>query len=157
MRVEEQARWKGRAATSPDREMIPEAESLTMTNSNIKCRVREWESLSEFRSDPIPNLRSLARRGGYFAAFFFFPRARRSVFFRRLARFLALSLPLLFPISLNLRPLVAPDQFVGGFSAGSKLFRRFPNPRFGIRYRKFRSLNVKSLDATRFCFPRDPI
>ena len=34
----------------------------------------------------------------------------RSVFFRRLARFLALSLPLLFPISVNLRLLVAVWQ-----------------------------------------------
>ena len=51
----------------------------------------------------------LARVGRYFAGFCLrFARARRSVFLRRLARFLALSLPLLFPISLNLRPLVAP-------------------------------------------------
>jgi hypothetical protein len=36
---------------------------------------------------------------GYFAGFrFFLASARRSVFFRRLARFFALSLPLLFPI-----------------------------------------------------------
>jgi len=36
----------------------------------------------------------------YFSAFFlfFFAKARRSVFFRRFARFLALSLPLLCPI-----------------------------------------------------------
>jgi hypothetical protein len=47
--------------------------------------------------------------GRYFAAFcFVLASARRSVFFRRLARLLALSLPLLLPISLNLRPLVAP-------------------------------------------------
>jgi hypothetical protein len=61
----------------------------------------------------------------YSAAFFLrFARARRSVFFRRLARFLALSLPLLFPIIPNtlpltsnikkffgdLRPLVAPSR-----------------------------------------------
>ncbi len=50
--------------------------------------------------------------GGYFSAFFCpwragasregcLASARRSVFFRRLARFLALSLPLLCPISLN--------------------------------------------------------
>ena len=45
----------------------------------------------------------------YFAAFcFFLASARRSVFFRRLARFLALSLPRLCPIRLNLRALVAP-------------------------------------------------
>ena len=57
----------------------------------------------------------VARR--YFAAFFSSWRAgasregclasaRRSVFFRRLARFLALSLPLLCPINVNLRPVV---------------------------------------------------
>jgi hypothetical protein len=44
----------------------------------------------------------------YLPAFSFFASARRSVFFRRLARFFALSLPLLFPINVNLRPLVAP-------------------------------------------------
>jgi hypothetical protein len=43
----------------------------------------------------------------YFAAFgFFLASARRSVFLRRLARFLALSLPWLCPIRLNLRLLV---------------------------------------------------
>jgi hypothetical protein len=47
----------------------------------------------------------------YFPAFFFFASARRSVFFRRLARFLALSLPLLFPISLKTDP-VAPSRHV---------------------------------------------
>ena len=42
----------------------------------------------------------------YFAAFCLrFASARRSVFFRRLARFLALSLPLLFPI----RPQYSPS------------------------------------------------
>ena len=52
----------------------------------------------------------ISRSGGgprYFAAFFFFARARRSVFFRRLARFLALSLPLLFPIIPNTLPLTS--------------------------------------------------
>ena len=46
----------------------------------------------------------------YFAAFAFLASARRSVFFRRLARFFTLSLPRLCPISLNLRPLVATWQ-----------------------------------------------
>jgi len=56
----------------------------------------------------------------YFPAFFpwravascegCFASARRSFFFRRLARFLALSLPLLCPISPDLRPLVARGQ-----------------------------------------------
>ena len=46
----------------------------------------------------------------YFAAFAFLASARRSVFFRRLARFLALSRPLLFPIRLNLRSLVTTWQ-----------------------------------------------
>jgi hypothetical protein len=50
--------------------------------------------------------------GRYFAAFCFdLASAMRSVFFRRLARFLALSLPLLFPIKLNLRPSVALWQW----------------------------------------------
>lgn len=55
----------------------------------------------------------------YFAAFFSSWRAgasrddclasaRRSVFFRRFARFLALSLPLLCPMNVNLRPVVVP-------------------------------------------------
>src|SRR5437016_12502916 len=45
--------------------------------------------------------KKLKSQGRYSRAFFFFASARRSVFFRRLARFLALSLPLLFPISLT--------------------------------------------------------
>jgi hypothetical protein len=45
----------------------------------------------------------------YFVGFFFcFASASRSVFFRRLARFLKLSLPLLCPISFNPRLHVAP-------------------------------------------------
>ena len=48
--------------------------------------------------------RAVASREGCFAS------ARRSVFFRRRARFLALSLPLLCPIIPNLRPLVSPWQ-----------------------------------------------
>jgi hypothetical protein len=52
--------------------------------------------------------------GHYFAAFFLlFASARRSVFLRRAARFLTLSLPWLFPIGLNTHPSFA----------GSKLFR----------------------------------
>ena len=44
----------------------------------------------------------------YFAAFCFpLASARRSVFFRRLARFFTLSLPWLCPIKLNLRSPVA--------------------------------------------------
>ena len=49
---------------------------------------------------PEPLNRSTAKRRPYFAAFFFrFASANRSVFFRRRARFLTLSLPLLCPIS----------------------------------------------------------
>ena len=55
----------------------------------------------------------------YFAAFFSpwragasregcLASARRSVFFRRFARFLALSLPRLCPMNVNFRPLVVP-------------------------------------------------
>jgi hypothetical protein len=39
--------------------------------------------------------------GRYFVGCFFFASARRSFFFRRFERFLALSLPLLCPISLT--------------------------------------------------------
>ena len=46
----------------------------------------------------------------YFAVFFFLASARRSVFFRRLARLFALSLPLLCPINVNFRPVVVPQQ-----------------------------------------------
>jgi hypothetical protein len=76
--------------------------------------------------NPHPDLagRTLGR---YFAAFSLrLASARRSIFFRRRARFLTLSLPWLFPISFNTRPLVAPYQFVGGSCAGSKLFRCVP-------------------------------
>jgi hypothetical protein len=61
-----------------------------------------------FRCDPRFPISEAEVAGRYFPVFFFLASARRSVFFRRLARFLALSLPLLFPITLNLRPLVAP-------------------------------------------------
>ncbi len=44
------------------------------------------------------------RPGRYFAAFFLLASARRSIFFRRRARFLTLSLPWLFPI----RPQYSP-------------------------------------------------
>ena len=60
-------------------------------------------TLSEFRHEPIRT---------YFAAFFFLASARRSVFFRRLARFLALSLPLLFPISFKTHSLAPPRHVV---------------------------------------------
>jgi len=54
----------------------------------------------------------------YFAAFFFaFASARRSVFFRRRARFLALSLPLLCPISLNPRVVCSTTQQLNSLSA----------------------------------------
>ena len=78
--------------------------------------------LSELRHSipAAPRFRLLASRnvesvsGRYFAAFFLlFASARRSVFLRRAARFLTLSLPWLFPIGLNTPP----------FFAGSKLFR----------------------------------
>jgi hypothetical protein len=49
----------------------------------------------------------LKSQGFYFADFFFFASARRSVFFRRLARFLALSLPLLCPIIPNTLPFTS--------------------------------------------------
>ena len=53
---------------------------------------------------PEPLNRSTAKRRSYFAAFFFrFASANRSVFFRRRARFLTLSLPLLCPIELTFR------------------------------------------------------
>src|SRR5438876_8650682 len=48
---------------------------------------------------------------GYFFVFFL-ASARRSVFFRRLARFLALSLPLLFPISFKTHSLAPPRHVV---------------------------------------------
>jgi len=69
------------------------------------------------RSDPASAFSGSDR---YFVAFFpwravascegCLASARRSVFFLRLARFLALSLPLLCPIRLNFRPLIAPEQ-----------------------------------------------
>jgi hypothetical protein len=64
-----------------------------------------------FRRD-LTSISEAEVAGRYFSAFcFVLASARRSVFFRRLARFLALSLPLLFPISRNLRALVAPKQW----------------------------------------------
>lgn len=56
----------------------------------------------------IPSGVKPARRvpKAYFSAFFFdaFAAARRSVFLRRAARFLTLSLPWLFPIRRDIRP-----------------------------------------------------
>jgi hypothetical protein len=59
----------------------------------------------------------VARR--YFAACFPFASARRSIFFRRRARFLALSLPLLFPINLNLHPGAPVGHVVVSTKTGS--------------------------------------
>jgi len=67
-------------------------------------------TLSEFRRESIRT---------YFAAFFFLASARRSVFFRRLARFLALSLPLLFPISFKTHSLAPPRHVVVSTKTGS--------------------------------------
>ena len=64
-------------------------------------------TLSEFRCDRDFSISGAEVAAYYFAAaFFFFASARRSVFFRRFARFLALSLPLLCPINVNFRPVV---------------------------------------------------
>jgi hypothetical protein len=64
-----------------------------------------WKKLvSILSSDPLLSLHYYPRairglaKACYFPCFFF-ASASRSVFFRRRARFLALSLPLLFPIS----------------------------------------------------------
>src|SRR4029077_3020831 len=57
----------------------------------------------------------------YFAALcFFLASARRSVFFRRLARFLTLSLPWLCPISSKTQPL-APSRHVVVFQRRPKV------------------------------------
>src|SRR3954454_15465596 len=67
------------------------------------------ETRLHFSTAAAPRSRLLASRnvksvsGRYFAAFFLlFASARRSVFLRRAARFLTLSLPWLFPIGLTL-------------------------------------------------------
>ncbi len=64
-------------------------------------------NVKSFGSDPCFFVLRLPNR--YFGTCcFFLASARRSVFFRRVARFLALFLPLLCPIRLNLRPPVTP-------------------------------------------------
>jgi hypothetical protein len=69
------------------------------------------QTFRSFDAIPICN-QKLKSQAVYFAAFcFVLASARRSVFFRRLARLLALSLPLLLPISLNLRPIVVSEQW----------------------------------------------
>ena len=73
-----------------------------MRNSSLR-------SISQNR-DADFQFQKLKSQGCYFADFFFLASARRSVFFRRFARFLALSLPLLCPISLNVRLFAAPQQ-----------------------------------------------
>jgi|SRR6516165_5233466 len=52
----------------------------------------------------------------YFVGCFFFALARRSCFFRRLARFLALSLPLLCPINLIFARFSSPGNGATGMS-----------------------------------------
>src|SRR6266576_4500277 len=52
---------------------------------------------------------------------FFFASARRSVFFRRLARLLALSLPLLFPISTKTHPGAPSRHVVVSTKTGTRL------------------------------------
>jgi hypothetical protein len=73
-------------------------------------------NLSEFRCDP--DLQSEAEVAGrYFVAFcFVLASARRSVFFRRLARLLALSLPLLLPISPTFARLSRRSNGANGMS-----------------------------------------
>ena len=73
-----------------------------MRNSSLR-------SISQNR-DADFQFQKLKSQGCYFADFFFLASARRSVFFRRFARFLALSLPLLCPICLNVRLFAAPQQ-----------------------------------------------
>jgi hypothetical protein len=71
----------------------------------------------------------------YFAAFFLLASARRSIFFRRLARFLTLSLPWLFPIRLQYsstcRALAMRRRILRRFQAVSftQLPLRSPLPR----------------------------
>ena len=59
-----------------------------------------------------PSYFIFSRGSHYFAVFFlfFFVKARRSVFFRRFARFLTLSLPLLCPINVKFHPVVVSEQ-----------------------------------------------
>jgi hypothetical protein len=81
--------------------------------------------------------------GRYFAAFFLlFASARRSVFLRRAARFLTLSLPWLFPIELNTHPSFA----------GSKRFRSSPVRKIG---RKSERLSTGSWLPQRVASPLD--
>src|SRR5215467_8013403 len=79
--------------------------SARWTNLSAHCqRVERRKRCDEI---PVPQIGSvsacdapdLVRRRSYFFDFFFLPSASRSLFFRRLARFLALSLPLLCPMS----------------------------------------------------------
>ena len=79
----------------------------------------------------------------YFPATFClrFARARRSVFFRRLARFLALSLPLLFPIIPNTLPLTSNIKSARRTDSSCGKIKILPRPslsslisRFSLRY-----------------------
>src|SRR6266550_8668810 len=87
--------------------------------------------------------KKLKSQGRYFPAVFFLASARRSVFFRRLARFLALSLPLLFPIRPQHSPSCRAAANSQADSSPVQLFCCILNPCFGSRSRKFRSLNAK--------------
>jgi len=87
--------------------------------------------------------KKLKSQGRYFPAFVFLASARRSVFFRRLARFLALSLPLLFPIRPQHSP---PCRAVANSKADSSPVPSFCcvlNPCFGIGLGNSISLNAK--------------
>src|SRR2546430_16537006 len=87
--------------------------------------------------------KKLKSQGRYSRAFFFLASARRSVFFRRLARFLALSLPLLFPIRPQHSP---PCRSVANSKADSSPVPSFCcvlNPCFGIGLGNSIFLNAK--------------
>ena len=77
-----------------------------LINPALRARVR-------LASEKIENRQSKIRNRRYFAAFcFFFASARRSVFLRRDARFLTLSLPWLFPIRPQHSPFLRRFQVV---------------------------------------------
>src|SRR4029077_10601652 len=75
-----------------------------MRFNRVAIRNRNSEILTANLKTKDATFSPAERPRRYFAAFFLLESARRSIFFRRFARFLALSLPWLFPIRPQLSP-----------------------------------------------------
>ncbi len=106
----------------------PAKSAVLLLQRAKKARIPFDDSISRFVALNLPQ--------GYFAGFFllFLAAARRSIFFRRRARFLTLSLPWLCPIGVNTRLLPRGSQTISQvrlkirFQSGSAMLGLLSDP-----------------------------